>query len=250
MSSPLPTVSVSERAVSSVLELIGRTPLIRLTQFEHETPGVELYAKAEWHNPGGSVKDRAAARMILEGEKSGRLRPGLTMSSLAATTGMHDEALQRLFSNIESLYVGLLDEFVRATSAAPRANPSSIDGFAETLRSDCRVLLELSPATTAVLASGLNSLNLGIEQRSQLSLGATVGELLESRYVTPLVAAKYDHDEILATVLGAYNCVLALVRMVRQQNITRTSATARALVVLDALMRDTAQLSSNEESVD
>ena len=85
MSSPLPTVSVSERAVSSVLELIGRTPLIRLSQFEHETPGVELYAKAEWHNPGGSVKDRAAARMILEGEKSGRLRRGLTI--VDATSG-------------------------------------------------------------------------------------------------------------------------------------------------------------------
>ncbi|HUR33666.1 MAG TPA: cysteine synthase family protein [Vicinamibacterales bacterium] len=68
-----------------MLELIGRTPLIRLTQFEHECPGVELYAKAEWHNPGGSVKDRAAARMILEGERSGRLRPGLTITD--ATSG-------------------------------------------------------------------------------------------------------------------------------------------------------------------
>ena len=68
-----------------MLELIGRTPLIRLKQFEHETPGVELYAKAEWHNPGGSVKDRAAARMILEGEQTGKLRPGLTITD--ATSG-------------------------------------------------------------------------------------------------------------------------------------------------------------------
>jgi len=68
-----------------VLELIGRTPLIRLKQFERETPGVELYAKAEWHNPGGSVKDRAAARMILEGEQTGKLRPGLTITD--ATSG-------------------------------------------------------------------------------------------------------------------------------------------------------------------
>ena len=68
-----------------MLELIGRTPLIRLKQFERETPGVELYAKAEWHNPGGSVKDRAAARMILEGERSGTLRPGLTITD--ATSG-------------------------------------------------------------------------------------------------------------------------------------------------------------------
>jgi len=77
--------TVPAGAVSSVLELIGRTPLIRLHQFERESPGVELYAKAEWHNPGGSVKDRAAARMILEGEQSGRLRPGLTITD--ATSG-------------------------------------------------------------------------------------------------------------------------------------------------------------------
>jgi S-sulfo-L-cysteine synthase (O-acetyl-L-serine-dependent) len=84
MSPPSPS-TVTDRAVSSVLELIGHTPLVRLQPFEHECPGVELYAKAEWHNPGGSVKDRAAARMILEGEWSGRLRPGLTITD--ATSG-------------------------------------------------------------------------------------------------------------------------------------------------------------------
>jgi cysteine synthase B len=68
------TLSVLNRAPdSSVLDMIGRTPLVRLHQFERENPGVELYAKAEWQNPGGSVKDRAAARMILEGEASGKL---------------------------------------------------------------------------------------------------------------------------------------------------------------------------------
>jgi cysteine synthase B len=72
-------------AASSVLDLIGRTPLVRLRHFERETPGVELYAKAEWQNPGGSVKDRAAARMILDGEASGALRPGLTI--VDATSG-------------------------------------------------------------------------------------------------------------------------------------------------------------------
>jgi S-sulfo-L-cysteine synthase (O-acetyl-L-serine-dependent) len=74
-----------DRAASSVLDLIGRTPLVRLRRFERETPGVELYAKAEWQNPGGSVKDRAAARMIAEGEASGKLRPGLTI--VDATSG-------------------------------------------------------------------------------------------------------------------------------------------------------------------
>ena len=80
------TSSVLNRAPdSSVLDMIGRTPLVRLHQFERECPGVELYAKAEWQNPGGSVKDRAAARMILEGEASGQLTANKTI--IDATSG-------------------------------------------------------------------------------------------------------------------------------------------------------------------
>src|SRR5262245_19092713 len=70
---------------STVLDMIGRTPLVRLLRFEVETPGVELYAKAEWQNPGGSVKDRAAARMILDGEATGGLTRDRTI--LDATSG-------------------------------------------------------------------------------------------------------------------------------------------------------------------
>jgi cysteine synthase B len=69
----------------SILDLVGRTPLIRLRQLEKECPGVEIYAKAEWQNPGGSVKDRAASRMIAEGEASGKLKHGKTI--LDATSG-------------------------------------------------------------------------------------------------------------------------------------------------------------------
>src|SRR5437867_9124193 len=83
MSSDCPVLD--RTAGSSVVDLIGRTPLIRLRCFERETPGVELYAKAEWQNPGGSVKDRAAARMILDGEASGQLTAGRTI--LDATSG-------------------------------------------------------------------------------------------------------------------------------------------------------------------
>ena len=79
------SASAPARAVSSVLDLIGKTPLVRLPHFERMTPGVELYAKAEWQNPGGSVKDRAAARMITDGEACGALRPGLTI--VDATSG-------------------------------------------------------------------------------------------------------------------------------------------------------------------
>jgi len=77
---------VDRTSGSSVLDMIGRTPLVRLHRFEQGlAEGVEFYAKAEWQNPGGSVKDRAAARMILEGESSGKLTPGKTI--LDATSG-------------------------------------------------------------------------------------------------------------------------------------------------------------------
>jgi len=69
----------------SVIDLIGRTPLLRLRAFGHDTPGVELYAKAEFQNPGGSVKDRAAASILREAERNGRLHKGVTI--LDATSG-------------------------------------------------------------------------------------------------------------------------------------------------------------------
>src|SRR5918911_5576652 len=83
-------VSILDRARgSSVLDMIGRTPLVRLHRFERETRGVELYAKAEWQNPGGSVKDRAAARMILEAEASGALTPDrIILDATSGNTGI------------------------------------------------------------------------------------------------------------------------------------------------------------------
>ncbi|MEE9253033.1 MAG: pyridoxal-phosphate dependent enzyme [Thermodesulfobacteriota bacterium] len=60
--------------VESILDLIGNTPLIKLHKMtEGISPGVEVYVKAEWFNPGGSVKDRPALWMILEGIRSGKL---------------------------------------------------------------------------------------------------------------------------------------------------------------------------------
>ena len=69
----------------SVLDLVGNTPLLRLRRFERADGRVQLYAKAEWKNPGGSVKDRAAAAMILDGERKGLLGSGRTV--LDATSG-------------------------------------------------------------------------------------------------------------------------------------------------------------------
>ncbi len=60
---------------TNVVDLIGNTPLVSL----EETTGLKLYAKAEFLNPGGSIKDRIALNMIEEAEKSGRLKPGMTI---------------------------------------------------------------------------------------------------------------------------------------------------------------------------
>jgi S-sulfo-L-cysteine synthase (O-acetyl-L-serine-dependent) len=70
---------------ASMIDLIGGTPLVRLRTFGVDTPGVELYAKAEFQNPGGSVKDRAAASILREAQRTGRLRDGVTI--LDATSG-------------------------------------------------------------------------------------------------------------------------------------------------------------------
>ncbi len=68
-----------------VLERVGHTPLLRLERVVGDYPEMGFFAKAEWFNPGGSVKDRAALSMIREGERSGQLRPGKTI--LDATSG-------------------------------------------------------------------------------------------------------------------------------------------------------------------
>ncbi len=66
-------------------ELVGNTPLLELPAIAADTPGVRILGKAEWHNPGGSVKDRPALWMIRDGERSGALTPEKTI--LDATSG-------------------------------------------------------------------------------------------------------------------------------------------------------------------
>ena len=73
------------RAGAALLDLIGNTPLIRLLRVGGGNPRVRVLVKAEHLNPGGSVKDRPAANMIREGERSGVLRPGRTI--VDATSG-------------------------------------------------------------------------------------------------------------------------------------------------------------------
>ncbi|MFZ0305213.1 MAG: cysteine synthase family protein [Terracidiphilus sp.] len=79
---------------SGLIDRIGNTPLIRLDPLVHGFEGVTLLAKAEWHNPGGSVKDRAAASMIRAAREQGKLVPGKTI--LDATSGNTGIALAML----------------------------------------------------------------------------------------------------------------------------------------------------------
>ena len=69
----------------SLFDRIGNTPLLRIDAVTRDLPGVVLLGKAEWHNPGGSVKDRAAANIVLEGRRSGAFHPGKIL--LDATSG-------------------------------------------------------------------------------------------------------------------------------------------------------------------
>ena len=71
------------------LERIGNTPLLRLERLTRDLPRVELLGKAEWVNPGGSVKDRAAANIVAEARRTGKLGPGkILLDSTSGNTGI------------------------------------------------------------------------------------------------------------------------------------------------------------------
>ncbi|MFQ5902215.1 MAG: PLP-dependent cysteine synthase family protein [Candidatus Binatia bacterium] len=78
------------KKVESVLDLIGETPLLEIRNIAHGlSPGVRIFAKLEGFNPGGSVKDRPALKMVQEGIRSGKLRKGKTIiDSTSGNTGI------------------------------------------------------------------------------------------------------------------------------------------------------------------
>jgi S-sulfo-L-cysteine synthase (O-acetyl-L-serine-dependent) len=76
---------INTHAASRPTDLVGNTPLLELSSISREVPGVRILGKAEWYNPGGSVKDRPALWMIRDGEKSGELDAGKVI--LDATSG-------------------------------------------------------------------------------------------------------------------------------------------------------------------
>jgi cysteine synthase len=78
----------SLRVSESILDLVGRTPLLRLKQLE-PSGGAQIWAKLEYLNPGGSVKDRAALGMVLDAERDGRLtRESVIIEPTAGNTGI------------------------------------------------------------------------------------------------------------------------------------------------------------------
>ncbi|MDH4227750.1 MAG: cysteine synthase [Deltaproteobacteria bacterium] len=80
----------AKAASKSIIELVGNTPLVRINNITKDLPeGVEIYAKLEGHNPGGSVKDRPALRMVLDAEKHGHLtKDKIILDSSSGNTGI------------------------------------------------------------------------------------------------------------------------------------------------------------------
>ena len=131
----LPVAGVVDQSrPRTLLDLVGNTPLLRLRRFERADGRVQLYAKAEWKNPGGSVKDRAAAAMILDGEARGLLAPGGTVviadervrESFAAPNP--DERLFYSWSVLFCLPTGMADAPSVGTGAVMR--PATLRAYA------------------------------------------------------------------------------------------------------------------------
>jgi cysteine synthase B len=81
--------SIPRAQTHSVLDLIGNTPLVSFKQIAQEVSPVKVFAKAEWMNPGGSVKDRAALNMILDGERRGLLtKDKILIDATSGNTGI------------------------------------------------------------------------------------------------------------------------------------------------------------------
>ena len=96
----IPLGARSTGAISGIIGQIGHTPLLELKRIGADVAPVKILAKAEWFNPGGSVKDRAALNMILDGERSGQLTADKTILDLSniviSSTNKKSTALMRI----------------------------------------------------------------------------------------------------------------------------------------------------------
>jgi cystathionine beta-synthase/cysteine synthase A len=130
----------------NILEVIGQTPMVRLNSVGSEFP-VEILAKCEYLNPGGSVKERVAMRMVEEAERSGRLKPGDTL--IEATSGNTGIGLalagavkgyrviitmpEKMSREKQLVLEALGAEIVRTPTTAAHDSPESNFGVAERL---------------------------------------------------------------------------------------------------------------------
>jgi len=135
---------------SSVLDLIGNTPLLRLNEASKLT-GCEIYGKAEFLNPGQSVKDRAALGIIRSAEQSGKLRPGgVVVEGTAGNTGIGlamvcsalgyrcKIVMPRTQSQEKKDAVKLLGAELIEVDAVPYANPNNYVHYSERLAKETK----------------------------------------------------------------------------------------------------------------
>ena len=131
---------------NNILEVIGQTPMVRLNKVGNEFP-VEILAKCEFLNPGGSVKERVAYRMIEDAERSGRIKPGDTL--IEATSGNTGIGLamasavkgyrliiclpEKMSAEKQRMMEALGAEIVRTPTEAAHNSPESNFGVAERL---------------------------------------------------------------------------------------------------------------------
>jgi cystathionine beta-synthase len=133
----------------NILQVVGKTPTVRLNRVGKET-GVELYAKCEYLNPAGSVKDRIAVRMIDELEKEGKIGPGTTlieptsgntgagMSMVAAVKGyrMIITLPEKMSKEKQVVMEALGAEIIRTPTEAAHDAPESLIGVAKRLNEE------------------------------------------------------------------------------------------------------------------
>jgi cystathionine beta-synthase/cysteine synthase A len=134
---------------NNILEVVGKTPVVRLNRVGKET-GVELYAKCEFLNPAGSVKDRIAVRMIEELERKGLINPettlieptsgntGAGMSMVAAVKGyrMIITLPEKMSQEKQVVMEALGAEIIRTPTEVPHDSPESLLGVAKRLNEE------------------------------------------------------------------------------------------------------------------
>ena len=116
---------MTPRKVNSVLELVGNTPLVRINRL-NPVPGVEVLVKLEGLNPGGSVKDRIALRMIEQAEATGELTPGkivLEASSGNTAIGLAMVCAVKGYQLLVTMSESASEERKRILQGLRRTNP-------------------------------------------------------------------------------------------------------------------------------